>query len=145
MVVICGAGSQTARWRKPLIDSGKNRAFNWRLRCGYGAGRSTGNCPGNTAGAGDLNRCLKRRMRRIRHVALINKQGGRNAESRCQFLACSSVNFLFPLKTRDTIDLLPISGRSERVKTILIHKGTNHSYTARHGLRHGIKFSKFGR
>ncbi|EKW60154.1 hypothetical protein EC960107_4143, partial [Escherichia coli 96.0107] len=32
------------------------------------------------------------------------------------FLACSSVNFLFPLKTRDTIDLLPISGRSERVK-----------------------------
>ncbi|SVN38192.1 2,4-dienoyl-CoA reductase [Klebsiella pneumoniae] len=32
-------------------------------------------------------RCLKRRMRRIRHVALINKQGGRNAESRCQFFS----------------------------------------------------------
>ncbi len=40
---------------------------------------------------------------------VINKQGGRNAESRCQFFSVFSVNFLFPLKTRDTIDLLPIS------------------------------------
>lgn len=32
------------------------------------------------------------------------------------FLACFSVNFFFLLKTRDTIDLLPIFGRLERVK-----------------------------
>ncbi len=86
---------------------------------------------------------LKRRMQRIRHVALINKQGGRMPNRVANFLACSSVNFLFPLK-RVTPSIYCQFPEDRKGLNQLIHKGTNHSYTARHGLRHGINSANSG-
>lgn len=85
-VVICAGQEPNRALAQPLIDSGKT--VHLIGGCDVAMGWThDGQLPGNTAGAGDLNRYLKRRMQRIRHVALINKQGGRNAESRCQFFS----------------------------------------------------------
>lgn len=85
-VVICAGQEPNRTLAQPLIDSGKTVHLigGCDVAMELDARRAIS---GNTAGAGDLNRYLKCRMRRIRHVALINKQGGRNAESRCQFFS----------------------------------------------------------
>lgn len=85
-VVICAGQEPNRALAQPLIDGGKTVHLigGCDVAMELDARRAIAR---NTAGAGDLNRYLKRRMRRIRHVALINKQGGRNAESRCQFFS----------------------------------------------------------
>ncbi len=83
-VVICAGQEPNRALAQPLIDSGKTVHLigGCDVAMELDARRAIAR---NTAGAGDLNRYLQRRMQRIRHVALINKQGGRNTESRCQF------------------------------------------------------------
>ena len=51
-VVICAGQEPNRALAQPLMIA-ENCAFNWRLRCGYGAGRTT-RSRGDTAGAGDL-------------------------------------------------------------------------------------------
>lgn len=86
-VVICAGQEPNRALAQPLIDSGKTVHLIGGCDVAMELDARRAIAQWNTAGAGDLNRYLKRRMQRIRHVALINKQGGRNAESRCQFFS----------------------------------------------------------